>query len=151
MKEKKENFQTENDLLQNDSACTDEIKSIILGNGNPLPELIISFFVMAIIFSFGLFLLFGNIKVVPEVFKSQIITKIFAFSIMSGIACLFLLYAIAQCKRLKIYNCQKRELENYSIDETIEDRIAQRTCPQCGDVHDIDYPKCPNCKFIFYK
>ena len=106
---------------------------------------------MAFIFSFGLFLLFGDIEVVPELFESQIITKIIAFLIMSGIACLFLLYAIALCKRLKIYNCQKRELENYPIDETINDKIAQRTCPKCGDVHDIDYPKCPKCGFDFYK
>ena len=32
------------------------------------------------------------------------------------------------------------------IDKTVEDGIWQRTCPKCGKSHDIDYPKCPNCK-----
>jgi hypothetical protein len=95
--------------------------------------------------SFGLFLLLGDIYITPEVFGSQIVTKILVFFIMLGIALFFLLYAIALCKRLKIYYRQKREFENYPIDETIEDKIMQITCPKCGDVHDIDYPKCPKC------
>lgn len=27
--------------------------------------------------------------------------------------------------------------------------IAQKTCPNCGKTHDIDYPKCPYCKHIY--
>ena len=149
MKENKEELQTECDSSRNDAVCTDEIKPIVLGHGNPMPEIVVSFLAVAAFLSLGLFLLFGDVNVTPELFGSQIATKIFVFFIMLGIALLFLLYAIALCKRLKIFYRQKRELENYPIDETIEDKIAQRTCPQCGDVHDVDYPKCPKCGFEF--
>jgi hypothetical protein len=27
--------------------------------------------------------------------------------------------------------------------------IPQKQCPQCGDRHDFDYPKCPKCKYIY--
>jgi predicted RNA-binding Zn-ribbon protein involved in translation (DUF1610 family) len=38
------------------------------------------------------------------------------------------------------------KFDNSSIDRNLSsDTIAQITCPNCGDVHDIDYPKCPNC------
>ena len=30
-----------------------------------------------------------------------------------------------------------------------EDSIAQQKCPQCGTLHDMDYPKCPFCKYNY--
>ena len=24
-------------------------------------------------------------------------------------------------------------------------------CPECGDEHDFDYPRCPRCKYDYYK
>lgn len=145
MKENKEDLQFESGLLHNDSVRTDEINPTELGHGNPMPEVVVSFLGVVAFLSFGLFLLLGDIYITPEVFGSQIVTKILVFFIMLGIALFFLLYAIALCKRLKIYYRQKREFENYPIDETIEDKIMQITCPKCGDVHDVDYPKCPKC------
>ena len=75
---------------------------------------------------------------------------IIVFFIMLVISSFFLLYAIALCKRAKAYYTQKREFEKLAIDETDDVKIEQRTCPHCGDVHDIDYPECPKCKYKFF-
>ena len=151
MKENEENLQIECDLSRDDAAYTDDIKPSVPKNGNPIPETVVSFFATAFFFSFGLFLLFGDINVTPELFGSQIGAKIFVFVIMLVISCFFLLYAIASCKRAKTYYCQKREFEKLPIDETVDDKIEQRTCSQCGDIHDVDYPQCPKCKFKFFE
>lgn len=34
------------------------------------------------------------------------------------------------------------------LDEEL-DALPQKTCPQCGESIDIDYPKCPECGFSF--
>ena len=54
-------------------------------------------------------------------------------------------------KLTKRYFKEKREFEKESIDETVKDEIEKRTCPNCGKTHDIDYPKCPNCKFNYFE
>ena len=28
--------------------------------------------------------------------------------------------------------------------------IPQRECPNCGNIHDFDYPKCPYCNLDYY-
>lgn len=28
--------------------------------------------------------------------------------------------------------------------------MPQRKCPNCGNIHDFDYPQCPYCKFDYY-
>ena len=151
MEEYKEELQTERDPSSKDSACADETQRIVLGHGNPIPEIVTSFLVIAVFLSLGFFFLIGDVNLTPEIFGSQTVTKIFAFSIMLGIAWIFIMYAIALCKRLKLYYKQKRESENEAAGEPTECEIAQRTCPQCGDVHDVDYPKCPVCRFEFFE
>ena len=138
-----------NDYLQNYSVYNDEIEPLESGNGNPLPAIIFSFLGAAVFLLFGFLLLLSDIAVKPEIFGSQIASKIFVFLIMFVISLFFLFYSIGLFKRLKIYNRQKRELENYPLDEIIKDKLEQRTCPKCGHVHDIDYPKCPKCGFSF--
>lgn len=27
--------------------------------------------------------------------------------------------------------------------------LPQKECPNCGNIHDFDYPKCPNCKYLY--
>ncbi len=44
------------------------------------------------------------------------------------------LYTCPQCGKLEFY---QREYE--------ESGLAQVQCPQCGQSHDCDYPKCPFC------
>lgn len=31
-----------------------------------------------------------------------------------------------------------------------KDILDKTECPNCGEVHDIDYPKCPKCKYNYY-
>lgn len=50
---------------------------------------------------------------------------------------------------VEIYLCPKcRKLEFFQADGEPRQAsgIAQKTCPQCGLVHDLDDPKCPRCK-----
>ncbi len=58
---------------------------------------------------------------------------------------------IAGAMRVAIYicpNCSK--LEFYaSEDDADENGLPKRTCPNCGTVHDFDYPKCPKCKYRY--
>ena len=60
---------------------------------------------------------------------------------------------IAGALEVDIYVCPTcGKLEFFVAEEVFEeeeDRIAQIKCPQCGHEHDIDYPKCPFCKFDY--
>jgi rubrerythrin len=48
-----------------------------------------------------------------------------------------------------IYVCKKcGKIEFYQTAEnTLISDIAQKKCPSCGKTCDLDYPKCPYCKF----
>ena len=35
---------------------------------------------------------------------------------------------------------------NDNSDENDGKNISKVTCPNCGEIHDLDYPKCPHCK-----
>ena len=35
------------------------------------------------------------------------------------------------------------------VENESEDSIAQQKCPNCGSQHDIDYLKCPFCKYCY--
>jgi len=48
-------------------------------------------------------------------------------------------------------NCYKTEFFHYPEEEIPEDRIAQVICPDCGQQHDMDDPKCPFCKHDYRK
>jgi len=61
---------------------------------------------------------------------------------------------IAGSIQLEIYTCPscgKVEFFQPSGQVEQEDRIAQRRCPKCGYLHDVDYPKCPFCKFDYFE
>ena len=53
---------------------------------------------------------------------------------------------------VQIFVCPKcRKLEfRLAENETIDDETPKQTCPDCGTVHDFDYPKCPNCKHEYF-
>ncbi len=57
----------------------------------------------------------------------------------------------AETIKVHIYSCPNcRKLEFFQeavVDDN--DKIAQMNCPKCGALHDIDYPKCPLCKFNY--
>ena len=42
--------------------------------------------------------------------------------------------------------CHKLEFFASNNDEYGDSELPKRTCPDCGTVHDFDYPKCPQCK-----
>jgi len=46
-----------------------------------------------------------------------------------------------------IYCCQDcKKLEFYAVEaQEDEDSIAQVPCPACGELHEIDDPRCPHC------
>ena len=52
------------------------------------------------------------------------------------------IYLCPGCGKLEFFLAEPASIEE-------EDQIAQITCPQCGRKHDIDYPKCPFCKFDY--
>ena len=53
---------------------------------------------------------------------------------------------------VQILVCPKcRKLEFFLVEnETLDDETTKKTCPDCGTVHDFDYPKCPNCKHTYF-
>lgn len=60
---------------------------------------------------------------------------------------------IAGALEVDIYICNEcGKIEFYQVkeDQEEEDQIAQIECPNCGKIHDIDYPKCPFCKHDYY-
>ena len=69
--------------------------------------------------------------------------------IMLALSALFWGFGFAYLKKAKRYYKEKRKLDAEEIDQSENDGLWQRTCPSCGAQHDIDYPKCPNCKFNY--
>lgn len=129
---------------------TGKVPPTVSAPGNAMPLAIACFLFAAIVLAFGLFCFFGDINVTSGgLIKSPIANKIFALIIMLVLCLFFLLLGFAYFKKAKKYYKEKATLENEQIDETVEDKLWQRTCPQCGESHDIDYPKCPNCKFNY--
>lgn len=60
-------------------------------------------------------------------------------------------FGIIYLKKAKLYRFQKKQLEKSGSLDNIKggNHIAKRTCPECGEKHDIDYPKCPYCKHSY--
>ena len=54
--------------------------------------------------------------------------------------------------KVNIFVCPKcRKLEFFLAEnETLDDETPKKTCPECGTVHDFDYPKCPKCKHEYF-
>jgi endogenous inhibitor of DNA gyrase (YacG/DUF329 family) len=49
-------------------------------------------------------------------------------------------YACPECGKIEFFQTRR---------ENFEDGIAQQKCPRCGKTHDMDYPKCPFCKYSY--
>jgi len=51
-----------------------------------------------------------------------------------------------------IYVCpQCGKIELFQAEAESEDGLAMVKCPKCGKMHECDYPKCPFCKYDYYK
>ena len=45
--------------------------------------------------------------------------------------------------------CDFRSFDADYLAETVEEELPQKQCPNCGKMHDFDYPKCPFCKYEY--
>ena len=143
----------ENDSLQDDDQmqCHDKNEpkpiTILSDNGNPVPLVVMSFAIFAALLALAFFLFFYDIilETVPRSMGKKIIDSVGILAI----ALFFLWMGIYYLKKARTYHREKREFESQPIDETVEEEILQRTCPRCGHSHDIDYPKCPDCKYDY--
>ena len=129
---------------------TGKVPPTVSAPGNALPLAIFCFFASVVILILGLFLFFSDINVHSSgLIESPLANKIIALIIMLVISLFFLLLGFDYLKKAKKYYKEKAVLKNEQIDETIKDEMWQRTCPKCGETHDIDYPKCPKCNFDY--
>ena len=129
---------------------TGKVPPTVSAPGNALPLAIFCFFASVVILILGLFLFFSDINVHSSgLIESPLANKIIALIIMLVISLFFLLLGFGYLKKAKKYYKEKATLQNEQIDETIKDEMWQRTCPKCGETHDIDYPKCPKCNFDY--
>lgn len=54
---------------------------------------------------------------------------------------------LAGAMEVDIYCCPNcRKVEFFLAEEEIDEELPQKQCPECGKMHDFDYPKCPFCK-----
>ena len=126
---------------------TGKVPPTVSAPGNATPLAIMCFFATALFFVFGLFLFFSDVNITSMgLIDSAVANKIIVLIIMIGISLFFLLLGFGYVRKAKKYYKEKNALGSEEVDESVEDQIWQRTCPKCGSSHDIDYPKCPNCK-----
>lgn len=52
------------------------------------------------------------------------------------------IYACPQCGKAEFF---------LSGDLSEDDALPQKECPRCGKSHDFDEPRCPFCKYDYYK
>ena len=124
---------------------TGKVPPTVSAPGNATPLAVLCYFAAVLIGSFGLFLFFSDVRV-TGFGDSEISNKSIALAGMLVIAAFFLYFGIIYTKKAIKYYKAKREMDSEPVDNTAEDEIIKRTCPDCGKSHDIDYPKCPYCK-----
>ena len=129
---------------------TGKVSPTVSAPGNATPLAIWCFFNSVLSLILGLALFFSDVNIhISGIIESSLTNNIVFLSIMIAISLFFLFFGFVYLKKAKKYYKEKKKLENEKIDETVEDKLWQRTCPECGESHDIDYPKCPNCKYDY--
>lgn len=129
---------------------TGKVPPTVSAPGNATPLAIMCFFAAILFGVFGLFLFSSDIRITSSgLIESDIANKIIVLIIMLAISLFFLLLGFGYLKKAKRYYKEKNVLETEEVFESGEDQIWQRTCPKCGNSHDIDYPKCPKCNFNY--
>lgn len=60
---------------------------------------------------------------------------------------------LAGSLEVAIYVCPScGKIEFFQAEDVSEgDSLEQVECPGCGKMHDFDYPKCPFCKYDYYR
>ena len=117
---------------------------------NATPFAVASFVAAAFLLALGFIFLFSDIDVTTGgLIESPIVNKLIASATMAAIALLFLFFGFHCLKEAKKYYKDKKAMKSEEVDQNVKDEIWKRTCPNCGESHDIDYPKCPNCKYSY--
>ena len=124
---------------------TGRVPPTLSAPGNATPLAVLYFFASVLFAALGFFLFFSDVRV-TGFGDSDILNKSIALVVMLGIAAFFVFLGIVYTKKAIKYYRAKQAMEREPIDNTAEDEIIKRTCPECGKNHDIDYPKCPYCK-----
>lgn len=66
---------------------------------------------------------------------------------------LTIVFGITSVTVKKIHKCLLLAINSYSptkiLESESEDSITQQKCPKCENLHDVDYPKCPFCKYDY--
>lgn len=129
---------------------TGKVQPTVSAPGNATPLVIFCFIASAVILVLGLFLFFSDVNVHSSgLIESPLVNKLITLIIMLVISLFFLFLGFGYLKKTRKYYNDKNKLEKEETEKTVEDKIWQRTCPKCGKSHDIDYPKCPNCKYNY--
>ncbi len=129
---------------------TGKVPPTVSAPGNAKPLVIFYFFLSFVFLALGFLSLFSDVDIcyIGSI-KSPLANKIITLIIMLVISLFCLLLGCRYLKKAKKYHREKTKLQNEEIDKTVEDKIEQRICPKCGQSHDMDYPKCPNCKYNY--
>jgi len=127
---------------------TGRIPPMVSATGNPLPLAIVAFIAALLFLAFGLFSVFGDDSITPEI-KPAITGKLAVAIVFLGLTSFCVLLGFRYVKKAKKYYKEKAALKNQPIDDSVEDKIWQRTCPNCNKQHDVDYPKCPFCNYNY--
>lgn len=56
------------------------------------------------------------------------------------------IYACPDCGKVEFY---RPKLTRGALSGFSHPDLLQRKCPNCGESHDFDYPKCPYCDFEY--
>lgn len=130
---------------------TGRIHPTVSAPGNPTFLAVLGFLGAVLTLAFGLLLFFSdNISVTSlGIIESELANKIIVLVTMLALSAFFAVLGIAYFKKARKYYRQKAEMEKMSPDDSVEDKMLQRTCPKCNKDHDIDYPKCPHCNFNY--
>lgn len=49
----------------------------------------------------------------------------------------------------EIFTCSQCGKIEFYLPENSENDVPQVQCPECGNKHDFDYPRCPICKYDY--
>lgn len=126
---------------------TGKVPPVITAPGNAMPLAVAYFSFSALCFIIGIFQLIDLISNNATPHRDKIIL----LSVLFVAGLLLLRFGFAYLKKALKYRKAKKELEQELVDTTRTDKLWQRTCPNCGQMHDIDYPKCPACKFNYLR
>ena len=55
------------------------------------------------------------------------------------------IYCCSDCGKLEFYRADMYTERTFASNQHEPSDLPQRTCPNCGILHDFDYPMCPVC------